>query len=122
MPSLGVKVHTGASANCARLAAHVNWDLAPAPLTAAALARRAVRGPMATRLVRYCKRLQNPKFWGGEAELLVLAKMLKAAIKVYIRNPQARALPAHPPMPSPRCVAAGARRGCPSAAGSTGAT
>mmetsp|Transcript_32202 Transcript_32202/g.60495 ORF Transcript_32202/g.60495 Transcript_32202/m.60495 type:complete len:239 (-) Transcript_32202:460-1176(-) len=36
----------------------------------------------------YCKRIQKSNFWGGEAELLVLSKMLKAALKVYIRNPQ----------------------------------
>ncbi|KAK3278162.1 hypothetical protein CYMTET_13884 [Cymbomonas tetramitiformis] len=33
---------------------------------------------------RYCKRVQKPSFWGGEAELLVLSKMLKQPIGVYL--------------------------------------
>lgn len=37
---------------------------------------------------RYCKRIGNQGFWGGEAELLILSKMLKASINVYIKNPQ----------------------------------
>jgi hypothetical protein len=32
----------------------------------------------------YCVRLKNPKFWGGTPELLVLSKMLKLPIYVYI--------------------------------------
>jgi len=37
---------------------------------------------------RYCKRINSPSFWGGEAELLVLSKMLKTPIRVYMRNSQ----------------------------------
>ena len=33
---------------------------------------------------RYCERVQKPGFWGGEAELLVLAQLLKTTIIVYI--------------------------------------
>jgi hypothetical protein len=32
----------------------------------------------------YCKRIMSPKFWGGEAELLVLSKMLQVPIYVYV--------------------------------------
>lgn len=32
----------------------------------------------------YCERLQDPAFWGGEPELLVLSKMLKLPIYVYV--------------------------------------
>jgi len=39
-------------------------------------------------LNQYCKRITKTGFWGGEAELLVLSKMLKAPIKVYIPNPK----------------------------------
>eukprot|EP00242_Pyramimonas_sp_CCMP2087_P010188 CAMPEP_0198211268 /NCGR_PEP_ID=MMETSP1445-20131203/22927_1 /TAXON_ID=36898 /ORGANISM="Pyramimonas sp., Strain CCMP2087" /LENGTH=247 /DNA_ID=CAMNT_0043885489 /DNA_START=105 /DNA_END=848 /DNA_ORIENTATION=+ len=39
-------------------------------------------------ITRYCKRIQSPSFWGGEAELLVLSKMLKTPIRVYLRNSQ----------------------------------
>ena len=35
-------------------------------------------------LPRYCDRVQKPAFWGGEAELLVLAQLLKTTIIVYI--------------------------------------
>lgn len=37
-------------------------------------------GPM----FKYCARLLDPKFWGGTPELLVLSKMLKVPIQVYI--------------------------------------
>lgn len=32
---------------------------------------------------RYCKRLQQDDFWGGELEILVLSKMLHLPIYVY---------------------------------------
>ena len=32
----------------------------------------------------YCKRLQSPTFWGGEAELLVLSTLLRQPITVYL--------------------------------------
>eukprot|EP00976_Prorocentrum_cordatum_P107587 1194666-Prorocentrum_minimum.AAC.12 len=38
----------------------------------------------------YCKRINSPSFWGGEAELLVLSKMLKTPIRVYLRNSKVR--------------------------------
>lgn len=34
----------------------------------------------------YCRRLQNPSFWGGEPELLVLSKMLRVPIYVYTKE------------------------------------
>mmetsp|Transcript_12601 Transcript_12601/g.46025 ORF Transcript_12601/g.46025 Transcript_12601/m.46025 type:complete len:282 (+) Transcript_12601:122-967(+) len=34
----------------------------------------------------YCQRLIRPSFWGGEAELLVLSRLLKTPISVYIRE------------------------------------
>ena len=36
-----------------------------------------------TCLCRYCARLQAPSFWGGEVEILVLSRMLRAPIYVY---------------------------------------
>lgn len=33
---------------------------------------------------RYCEKLQSPAFWGGEPEMLVLSKMLKVPIVVYL--------------------------------------
>ncbi|XP_022145505.1 OTU domain-containing protein At3g57810 [Momordica charantia] len=35
-------------------------------------------------LERYCQRIQRPDFWGGESELLVLSKLCKQPIIVYI--------------------------------------
>ncbi|XP_004514942.1 OVARIAN TUMOR DOMAIN-containing deubiquitinating enzyme 3 [Cicer arietinum] len=35
-------------------------------------------------LQRYCKRISRPDFWGGESELLVLSKLCKQPIIVYI--------------------------------------
>eukprot|EP00873_Tetraselmis_striata_P023347 jgi/Tetstr1/443611/TSEL_031610.t1 len=35
-------------------------------------------------LPRYCQRLESPSFWGGEPELLVLSKMLKVPLVVYM--------------------------------------
>ncbi|KAJ1411277.1 Papain-like cysteine peptidase superfamily [Sesbania bispinosa] len=35
-------------------------------------------------LQRYCKRIGRPDFWGGESELLVLSKLCKQPIIVYI--------------------------------------
>ena len=32
----------------------------------------------------YCRRILQPSFWGGEPELLVLSKMLKVPIYVYL--------------------------------------
>jgi hypothetical protein len=34
---------------------------------------------------RYCHRLDSPNFWGGEVEILVLSRMLKAPIYVFQR-------------------------------------
>lgn len=36
------------------------------------------------KLERYCHRIQSPSFWGGEPELLVLSKLLKTPIRVYL--------------------------------------
>ena len=35
-------------------------------------------------IANYCKRIVAPTFWGGEPELLVLSKMLKVPIYVYL--------------------------------------
>ncbi|XP_031738068.1 OVARIAN TUMOR DOMAIN-containing deubiquitinating enzyme 3 isoform X2 [Cucumis sativus] len=35
-------------------------------------------------LERYCQRIRTPDFWGGESELLVLSKLCKQPIIVYI--------------------------------------
>ncbi|CAJ1949196.1 unnamed protein product [Sphenostylis stenocarpa] len=35
-------------------------------------------------LKRYCQRIVRPDFWGGESELLVLSKLCKQPIIVYI--------------------------------------
>ncbi|KAJ4834756.1 OVARIAN TUMOR DOMAIN-containing deubiquitinating enzyme 3 [Turnera subulata] len=35
-------------------------------------------------LKRYCQRIQRPDFWGGESELLVLSKLCRQPIIVYI--------------------------------------
>lgn len=35
-------------------------------------------------LQRYCRRIGQPDFWGGESELLVLSKLCKQPIIVYI--------------------------------------
>ena len=35
-------------------------------------------------LQTYCQRLLKPSFWGGEPELLVLAKIVRRPIVVYI--------------------------------------
>ncbi|XP_065854263.1 OVARIAN TUMOR DOMAIN-containing deubiquitinating enzyme 3 isoform X6 [Euphorbia lathyris] len=35
-------------------------------------------------LKRYCQRIARPDFWGGESELLVLSKLCKQPIIVYI--------------------------------------
>lgn len=40
-------------------------------------------------LGRYCTRLQAPSFWGGEVEILILSKMLKAPIYVFQRAEEA---------------------------------
>lgn len=37
------------------------------------------------------RRIASPSFWGGEAELLVLSKLLKTPIQVYLPEAQARA-------------------------------
>lgn len=34
-------------------------------------------------LPKYCKRLKNPEFWGGEPELVVLSKLLKVPVYIY---------------------------------------
>ncbi|XP_048320604.2 OVARIAN TUMOR DOMAIN-containing deubiquitinating enzyme 3 isoform X1 [Ziziphus jujuba] len=35
-------------------------------------------------LKRYCQRIERPDFWGGESELLVLSKLCRQPITVYI--------------------------------------
>ncbi|KAM7255957.1 hypothetical protein ACFE04_011698 [Oxalis oulophora] len=40
-------------------------------------------------LKRYCQRIQRPDFWGGESELLVLSKLCKQPIIVYIPEHEA---------------------------------
>ncbi|KAG2690757.1 hypothetical protein I3843_09G201100 [Carya illinoinensis] len=35
-------------------------------------------------LKRYCQRIERPDFWGGESELLVLSKLCRQPIVVYI--------------------------------------
>ena len=42
-------------------------------------------------LSRYCARVVRPTFWGGEAELLVLAKILGRPIVVYLPAGRVRA-------------------------------
>ena len=37
-------------------------------------------------LPQYCERIQSPQFWGGEAELLVLSKLLQQPIFVYLKE------------------------------------
>ena len=34
----------------------------------------------------YCRRIQHPGFWGGEAELLILVTMLKTPVTVFLPN------------------------------------
>ena len=41
-------------------------------------------------LQEYCKRILDPGFWGGESELLVLSRMLKRRIIVYIPASKAK--------------------------------
>jgi len=41
-------------------------------------------------LETYCRRILDPKFWGGEPELLVLSRLIRRPIKVYIPASQAR--------------------------------
>jgi len=41
-------------------------------------------------LETYCRRILDPKFWGGEPEMLVLSRLIKRPIKVYIHAHQAR--------------------------------
>ncbi|KAL2608458.1 hypothetical protein R1flu_027031 [Riccia fluitans] len=41
-------------------------------------------------LNRYCKRIVNPTFWGGESELLVLSRMCSQPIIVYIPEAEAK--------------------------------
>jgi hypothetical protein len=41
-------------------------------------------------LETYCRRILDPKFWGGEPELLVLSRLIRRSIKVYIPASQAR--------------------------------
>lgn len=42
-----------------------------------------VWGQLCLGVHRYCARLQQPSFWGGEVEILVLSRMLKVPIYVY---------------------------------------
>lgn len=39
---------------------------------------------------RYCQRIQSPTFWGGESELLVLSRMCKQPVLVYIPEAEAK--------------------------------
>ena len=41
-------------------------------------------------LEKYCKRILEPAFWGGEPELLVLSRLIRRPIVVYIHASQAR--------------------------------
>jgi hypothetical protein len=41
-------------------------------------------------LETYCRRILEPTFWGGEPELLVLSRLIRRPIKVYINASQAR--------------------------------
>ncbi|XP_027906545.1 uncharacterized protein LOC114166084 isoform X2 [Vigna unguiculata] len=46
-------------------------------------------------LNRYCKRIVRPDFWGGESELLVLSKLCKQPIIVYIPEYELMGSPTH---------------------------
>ena len=40
---------------------------------------------------RYCERLKQPDFWGGQPELLVLSQMVQVPIFVYkLEDPKAQ--------------------------------
>lgn len=41
-------------------------------------------------LEQYCRRILDPGFWGGEPELLVIARLIRRPIKVYIHASQAK--------------------------------
>jgi hypothetical protein len=44
-------------------------------------------------LQNYCKRIVAPTFWGGEPELLVLSKMLKIPIYIYLTKDGSNFIP-----------------------------
>jgi hypothetical protein len=41
-------------------------------------------------LEKYCKRILEPSFWGGEPELLVISRLIRRPVKVYIHAAQAK--------------------------------
>jgi hypothetical protein len=41
-------------------------------------------------LEQYCRRILEPSFWGGEPELLVIARLIRRPIKVFIHASQAK--------------------------------
>ena len=41
-------------------------------------------------LEQYCRRILDPSFWGGEPELLVIARLIRRPIKVFIHASQAK--------------------------------
>jgi hypothetical protein len=41
-------------------------------------------------LETYCKRILEPSFWGGEPELLVISRLIRRPVKVYIHAAQAK--------------------------------
>ncbi|GAB4822635.1 hypothetical protein N2152v2_009681 [Parachlorella kessleri] len=47
-----------------------------------------------TKLTDYCRRIVQPNFWGGEAELLVLSQMLRVPVFVYLTSSDAKGGPA----------------------------
>ena len=46
-------------------------------------------------LETYCRRILEPAFWGGEPELLVLSRLIKRPIMVYIHASQAKNAEGH---------------------------
>lgn len=56
----------------------------------------------------HARRIVSPSFWGGEAELLVLSKLLKTPIQVYLPESQVPRLRAPKHL---RCLSAAGRGG-----------
>lgn len=48
-----------------------------------------------TGLETYCRRILEPTFWGGEPELLVLSRLIRRPIKVYLHASQAKNASGH---------------------------
>ncbi len=80
----------------------------------------------------YCQRLQQPSFWGGEVEILVLSRMLKVPVYVYKTaeeagkcappRPASTARPRASAGPARAARAPRARRACERAAAGVGPT